>query len=245
VSDLDALVHDYVAVWNEPDQEVRRAAVARLWAPGGIHVAPVGRSEGHEAIEQRIAEAYEKWVRQSGFVFRGLDDAVAANDTLRFHWDMAPARGGDAVSVGFDFLVLDDEQRILADYQAIEPASPDPRLVPLVDDYVAVWNEPDPSARRAAVERLWTPDGLHDSPNARAQGWDAIERRIAEAYEQWVAPGTFTFRGLGDASAGTGTLRFHWSMVPAGGGDPVSIGFDFLILGADDKIVADYQSVER
>ncbi|WP_433250767.1 hypothetical protein ACQPYK_04730 [Streptosporangium sp. CA-135522] len=31
----------------------------------------------------------------------------------------------------------------------------------LLERYVTVWNEPDASARRDAVARLWTPDGLH------------------------------------------------------------------------------------
>jgi hypothetical protein len=31
----------------------------------------------------------------------------------------------------------------------------------LVERYVAVWTEPDPAARRKAIEQLWTEDGAH------------------------------------------------------------------------------------
>jgi hypothetical protein len=31
----------------------------------------------------------------------------------------------------------------------------------IADRYVALWNEPDPDARRAAVAQLWTEDGAH------------------------------------------------------------------------------------
>jgi hypothetical protein len=29
----------------------------------------------------------------------------------------------------------------------------------LVDRYVALWNEPDPDARRKMIRELWAPDG--------------------------------------------------------------------------------------
>ena len=30
----------------------------------------------------------------------------------------------------------------------------------IADRYLAVWSEPDPAARRAAVAALWAPDGV-------------------------------------------------------------------------------------
>lgn len=33
--------------------------------------------------------------------------------------------------------------------------------IELADRYVAVWNEPSPDARRAAVSALWAEDGVH------------------------------------------------------------------------------------
>ena len=56
-----------------------------------------------------------------GFRFRALNSVDAHHDTVKFYWAMVPQGGGMAQSVGSDFVVLDDEGRIRADYQFIEP----------------------------------------------------------------------------------------------------------------------------
>ena len=239
---LDVLLDRYVAVWNEPDPGRRRAAIESLWLPDGAHLTPTRQAVGWDAIEERIAEAYQQWVAPGGFEFRAVPDISGHNSTARFHWEMAPP-DGPAASVGFDFLILADDGRIHTDYQSIEQDGSDPGLRPLLDRYVAVWNEPDAGRRRAAIESLWLPDGAHLTPTRQAVGWDAIEERIAEAYQQWVAPGGFDFRAVPDISGHNSTARFHWEMAPPDG-PAASVGFDFLILADDGRIHTDYQSIE-
>lgn len=133
----DELVERYLAMWNEPDPEARRAAVRVLWAEDGVQVlqppeemrqaaAKVGfvnavlEARGHDELEARVTRAYEEFVASGEFRFRSRKDAVALGDVVRFGWEMAPADGGDATAAGTEFVVVDPRGRIRADYQFIE-----------------------------------------------------------------------------------------------------------------------------
>lgn len=127
--------------------------------------------------------------------------------------------------------------------------------------YVAVWNEPDAERRRAAVRELWSADAVHvlqppremrqaaeglgfDRLALEARGHDELELRVTRAYEEFVAPGTFVFRSRGDASRLRDVVKFRWEMLPRSGGDVAGIGLEILVLGADARIVSDYQFIE-
>ena len=114
-------VERYVAVWNEPDERTRRARVAELWALDGAHFTNTSESHGHDAIAARIARAFDRFVGSRGFRFRALNGVDAHHDTVKFYWAMVPESGGMVSAVGSDFIVLDGEGRIRADYQFIEP----------------------------------------------------------------------------------------------------------------------------
>ncbi|WP_018635210.1 hypothetical protein [Parafrankia elaeagni] len=122
----------------------------------------------------------------------------------------------------------------------------------LVERYMAIWNEPDPTARRRAVEELWAPTGEHFVQTYGFQGYDAIEGRVGRAHTQWVRDGGYLFLA-GDDLAGHGNLvKFSWEMVPAAGGEAASTGFDVLVLDDEGRILIDHQfnnpavpSVER
>lgn len=131
----------------------------------------------------------------------------------------------------------------------------------LADRYVAVWGEPDPELRRAAIRELFAPDAVHvlQPPQEmrkaaaglgfgdvvlEARGHEALERRVARAYEEFVAPGTFVFRPRGDADRLHDVVKLRWEMVPRSGGEVVGGGLDILVLGADGRVVSDYQFIE-
>ncbi len=121
-------------MWTEPDPRARRQAIEELWAEGGVHLLhppvevrvaaarvgfaePVLEARGHEELEFRVSRAYEEFVAPGEFTFRARPDAVRLRDVVRFSWEMVPARGGQPVGGGVEFVVLDTDGRITADYQ--------------------------------------------------------------------------------------------------------------------------------
>ncbi|WP_018685218.1 hypothetical protein [Actinokineospora enzanensis] len=129
----------------------------------------------------------------------------------------------------------------------------------LADRYVAVWNEQDAEARRAAVGRLWAEDGRHIlqppgevvrsatglglTTTFEAHGHAELERRVRLAYEEFVAPGEFAFRRRDDVARLRDAVKFTWEMVSSDG-EIAGVGREFLLLDAHGRIVADYQFIE-
>ena len=127
--------------------------------------------------------------------------------------------------------------------------------------YVAVWNEPDAALRRKAIQELWAEDGAHilqppaevrqaaaglgfASAAFEARGYDELETRVTRAYQDFVAPGTFSFRPRDNAGGLGNVVKFNWEMVPAAGGEAAAVGLEILVLGPDGRIEADYQFIE-
>ncbi|MEU4537976.1 hypothetical protein AB0G15_24285 [Streptosporangium sp. NPDC023825] len=134
--DIKELVGRYVAVWNEPDAELRRKAVAELWTEDGVQIlqppqeiretaaalglTPVLEARGHEALEVRVARSYEEFIAPGEFFFRMRDNVDRLADVVKFNWEMVPTGGGEPAGVGLEILVLGEDGRIRTDYQFIE-----------------------------------------------------------------------------------------------------------------------------
>ncbi|TDV52202.1 hypothetical protein [Actinophytocola oryzae] len=130
--------------------------------------------------------------------------------------------------------------------------------IELADRYVAVWNEPSSEVRRATVGALWADDGMHflqppdEAAKAaerlslvavfQARGHDQLTARVERAYDEFVAPGTMTFRRHGDVARVHDVVRLGWEAVS--GDAVVGWGTDVLLLDADGRIRADYQFIE-
>ncbi|GAA0247349.1 hypothetical protein [Cryptosporangium japonicum] len=131
------LADRYAAVWNEPDADRRRARIAELWAPDGVHVlqppeelrkaaAELGfdrstlEARGAESLEFRIRRAYDSFVAPGAYRFRARPDAERLADVVKFHWEMVGHDDGEVAAVGCEVLVLDRDGRIARDYQFIE-----------------------------------------------------------------------------------------------------------------------------
>jgi hypothetical protein len=127
----------YVAVWNEPDPEVRREEIRAVWAPAGGQLleppddmrkaaraigfdAPALEARGYEQLETRVTTAYEEFVAGGVYVFRARHDAARLGDVLKFNWEMVPSEGGDVAAAGLDVFVLDADDRIVDDYQFVD-----------------------------------------------------------------------------------------------------------------------------
>ncbi len=95
----------------------------------------------------------------------------------------------------------------------------------LAQRYIAAWNETDPTARRAAVDELYSEDARYIDPMALAEGREAIAATIAAVQGQF--PG-FVFRLAGPVDAHHDQARFSWELGPAGQQAPI-VGFDVAV----------------
>jgi hypothetical protein len=132
----------------------------------------------------------------------------------------------------------------------------------IADGYVALWNEPDPGRRRQLIVDLWAEDAIHvlEPPeeireiaarpgiglHARleAKGHAALEERARSAYEEWGGRQQFSFRRRDNVVRIADVIKFNWEMVTTEG-EVAAVGLEFLVLGANDRVVRDYQFIER
>lgn len=239
----EALIERYVAVWNEPDASNRRDAIAALWRPDGSTCHKLLESRGLPAIEDRVHNAHEKWVRESGYEFQPTPHVFAHHDVVMFNWAMGPRAGAGAsvVSLGLNFLLLDAQGRIRDDLQFTEPPpEPLPEHAALVERYVAAWNEAEPGARRQRVTEVWQPDGAHLNPDAVRSGHAAIVQEADDIYAACGARGRL-FRCGGRIDGHHGAVRMDWELLAADGRTVEASGTNLLLVGDDGRLLRDIQ----
>lgn len=100
-----------------------------------------------------------------------------------------------------------------------------------VERYLAIWNETDPAARRAAIDELWTESPVYVDPLGVAEGRDAIDAFVGAAQQQF--PG-LVFRPAGTVDAHHNVARFTWELGPEGG-EAIAVGFDVATFGDDGR----------
>jgi SnoaL-like protein len=102
----------------------------------------------------------------------------------------------------------------------------------LAASYIDCWNERDPAARKAAVDKLWAPGARYTDPLADALGRASIEATVAAAQQQFPA---FEFRLAGPVDGHHDQCRFSWELGPAGEQAPIA-GFDVATVGPDGTL---------
>jgi hypothetical protein len=107
--DIDTVVNTYIATWNEPDADRRRALVEQAFAEDGSYVDPLMSGEGPDAIAAMIGGA------QAQFPGHRFELAVAPDahhDVVRFAWHLVGEADGTTVAVGQDFATLAGDGRL-------------------------------------------------------------------------------------------------------------------------------------
>lgn len=105
-------------------------------------------------------------------------------------------------------------------------------LTQLAEQYIAMWNETDPLARRALIDQIWSSGGRYIDPMAEVAGRDQIDTLVAAAQAQFAG---MKFR-LGSAvDAHHDQARFTWELGP-NGADAVVVGFDVVQRDADGRL---------
>jgi len=116
--DLD-FVDRYVALWNEPDAEVRRRTIEELWGRDGANYTQSMQAVGYDALSVRVTSAYEEYVGSGKFFFRSHLPAVGHHGVVKVTWAMVTVPEEEIASVGVEFLLLDSKGRITSDHQFI------------------------------------------------------------------------------------------------------------------------------
>lgn len=133
VNDAQDLAVRYIALWTEPDPELRRKAIQELWSEDCSHIlqppaeireraAGLGfdtitlEAHGHDALEVRVMRSHAEFVAPGQYTFQARDNAARLHNVVKFAWEMVPADGGDAVGGGQEVLILDTDGRIKTDY---------------------------------------------------------------------------------------------------------------------------------
>ena len=115
------LAQRYVEVWNETGVEQRRARIRALWQPEGVHYVRTLVAQGYDALEQRVAGAHDRNVRQNGYRFRPSGEPQQLQDFVVMHWDMVRPGHEALEAYGVVFMRIGADGRIAADYQFVLP----------------------------------------------------------------------------------------------------------------------------
>jgi hypothetical protein len=122
------------------------------------------------------------------------------------------------------------------------PQLTEPSTAEIVRRYVAVWNEPDPTARRAAIAGLWAPDGAEFVEGTQFRGQQELEARVAHAHTEFVASGRYTAAAdAADDPARHDDIVTLTIQLTAPGGEVAWAARVFLLLDTDGRIREDYQ----
>jgi len=113
---VSTITDRYLAVWNEPDGQSRRAAIASLWESDGVEYVEGIQFHGHEALDGRIARAYEEFVGSGKFQVTMADDVTRHDDVITFTVQLSTPAGAVAWASRV-FLLLGESGRIQEDYQ--------------------------------------------------------------------------------------------------------------------------------
>jgi hypothetical protein len=101
----------------------------------------------------------------------------------------------------------------------------------------------DPEARRRGIAELWAPDGAHYVKSRECRGYRQLEARVAGSHEKNVTIGKNRFRARPNVQLLQDAVTFNWEMLPQGSDEVLAVGLEFLMLGEDRRIVADYQFI--
>ena len=111
--DAQALADRYVAAWNEPDAASRSSAIAALWAPEALgHKG----ARGYGALGRLILRSPERNGAETGIRYRAAPTARVRGDVVTFRWDMLLGDSETVLASGLEFLIVDDDGRILVDH---------------------------------------------------------------------------------------------------------------------------------
>ena len=120
ISEANELVDRYVAVWNEPNADVRCSRIAELWAPDCAYINEPTVWTGHSAIEAEIARVCNELAAKD-LAFSSANHSQAHHKVVSLGWHTRANDSEEVKAVGSDLLILDKGGRIRFDYRYENP----------------------------------------------------------------------------------------------------------------------------
>ena len=110
----------------------------------------------------------------------------------------------------------------------------------IVARYLAVWSEPDPASRRAAIAGLWAGDGCEFVEGTQFRGHQELGARITAAYQEFVGSGRYAVTAASDVSRHDDIVTLTIQLTTPSG-EIAWAARVFLLLDAGGLIKEDYQ----
>ena len=111
-----AIVTRYLAVWNEQDPAVRRAAIEEIWLPDATEFVHEAHHHGYVELEARVNSPYQAFVASGKYTIEGAGDVTRHDDIVMFTAQLVTPDGAVDFATRV-FLLLADDGRIREDYQ--------------------------------------------------------------------------------------------------------------------------------
>lgn len=108
MSNIESIVENYVASWNETDPARRQSSLAASCAANASYRDPVMVSDGQAGLDAMLAGVQAKF---PGFVLRRISKVDSHNNAVRFAWSLGPAAGPSVVE-GVDFATLSADGKL-------------------------------------------------------------------------------------------------------------------------------------
>jgi len=96
---ITAIVTQYMAAWNEPDDTARRTLLAQCWSNSGVYLDPNVSLAGRDALAAKIGEVL---AGRPGARLEFMSGIDVHHNVVRFLWRLVRADGtcGD-ISIDF------------------------------------------------------------------------------------------------------------------------------------------------
>jgi hypothetical protein len=230
------LIDRYVAVWNEPDRDTRRRRIESVWAPDGTTCYRLFDARGYEAIEARVAGSWERWLREGKYIFRPVQ-AASHHRAVKFDFAMVATADGKIEAQGLCYLLLDDDGKIVNDYQ-FNPTVDE--AADLATTYLAPWNEADAGRRRGSLAVLWAPDCVYFDAQTEMRGLEQVAAKAAAVYSGLAASGQI-LTPAGRSQRHHTVAHIGWRIAAAHGRGDAGGGSTLLIMDESGRAAAGYQ----
>jgi|SRR4029453_2167512 hypothetical protein len=109
MGNVNELVVNYLAAWNERDATRRRDLVAETWSDDGTYVDAHRRGDGIDAIDAMIQAAQELF---PGYRLRLVSGIETHNGFVRFSWAAGGTPDAPLYLGGTDFVILGPDGRM-------------------------------------------------------------------------------------------------------------------------------------